>query len=67
MAKEKLECNWKQQSGYHFSFGNKRLWEKNGGYVVAEINDKGKFINHQGFNYLDLREALDYMRTGKRL
>ena len=62
-TKYKLECFWSPQDGWHFSFGEKRLWEIEKGYTVADIDKAGtRFINQQKFT--DLRKAIDYMKNG---
>ena len=34
----KFECYWSQDDGWHFSFGNWRMWEiHQRGYMVAEL------------------------------
>ena len=72
----KLECIWSQKDGWHFAFGNKRMWEISQGFVIAdyvEECDVGKptkeseykqkwYANHEQF--LLMQDALDYMRTG---
>ncbi len=65
----KFECRWSQQDGWRFSFGQKRLWEERDIYVVAEVREEKewegeRYSNHECFD--NLREALDYMRTGER-
>jgi len=57
----KYECYWSQHDGWHFSFGNKRLWQGKEGYRVANLNEDDGYTNHKTF--IDLEEALEYMRT----
>lgn len=65
----KFEGYWSQQDGWRFSSGQKRLWQSKDKYIVAVVREeKGwegeRYSDHEQFD--DLREALDFMRTGKR-
>lgn len=66
-TKYKFEAEWNSHDGWHFSFGQKKLWETKDGFVVADLKEKDgreQFQNHEEF--LILYDALNYMRTGKR-
>ena len=66
-TKYKYELYWSENSGWHSSFGNKRLWENRTGFVVAdlvEVNRVEQYQNHEKFD--NMQDALDFMRTGKR-
>jgi len=65
--KYSYDAYWSDYSGWHFSFGKKRMWQNCGNYVVAElivIDKVEQLQNHEVFDKMD--DALDYMRTGKR-
>ena len=65
--KYKYEAYWSDQSGWHFSFGNMRMWQSYGCHVVAELVEVDKveqFQNHEEFD--NMQDALDYMRTKER-
>ena len=61
----KFECYWSQDDGWHFSFGNWRMWEiHQRGYMVAElvnVDGVGTYQNHKAFD--DMETAINYMRT----
>ena len=66
-TKYRFQAEWNKQDGWHFSFGTKRLWEGKDKYIVADLMEKDgreQFCNHENFE--NMREALDYMRMGKR-
>lgn len=68
-TKYKFEYYWSEADGSHFSFGSKRLWEIATGFIVADLVEKDggeQFRNLQKFSGIELCEALEYMRTGKR-
>ena len=65
--KYKFEAEWNHVDGWHFRFGKKRVWGTSKGYMFSELlpvdSDFESFQNHKEF--LDLENALNYMRTGK--
>jgi len=75
-TKYRYEAEWNEVDGWHFSFGQKKLWETEKGYIVADLrqedhvnlhdcDSKGdSYCNQEKFK--DLSEALEYMRTNKR-
>lgn len=65
----RFESYWSQHDGWHFSFGQKRLWQSKDEYIVAVVREDEswegeRYSDHERFD--NLREALDFMRTGKR-
>lgn len=65
--KYKFEAYWSDQSGWHFSFGNKRMWEIETGFMVGELVEINRVEMYQHLEEFDnMQDALDYMRTGKR-
>ena len=68
IKKDTFNCYWNEKDGWHFSIGEKHLWQTKHNFVVAEIaelEDGNKiYKNHEWFK--DLEIALNYMRTGKK-
>ncbi len=68
MVSYKYDCSWRDNDGWHFSFGDKRLWQASKGYIVADLDESlevGEYKNHEHFT--DLDDALTFMRTGKKV
>lgn len=66
-TKYQYDLHWSTHSGWHCSFGDKRMWEGRGKYIVARLvsNENGEgYVEHEFF--LHMSAALDYMRTGRR-
>ena len=62
----KFESYWSEQDGWHFSFGNMKMWEEKDAYIVAEERGdayRSTYVNHKVFE--NIQDALNYMRTGK--
>jgi len=62
----KFDCVWKEQDGWYFSFGTKRMWQNGPVYIVADyigVEGINEYQNHKQFKGME--KALTYMRTGK--
>lgn len=62
--KYELKCQWEENSGWKFSFGNKRLWQKGEIFVVATLNPDDTYTDFENFKFLE--NALDFMIDGFR-
>ena len=62
--KYKYKCYWDRKSGWNFSLGKKRLWEKDNTFVVATVNPDTTYSDFEYFTFIE--NALSFMRDGQR-